>query len=180
MPIHPAPIITVGQGFRANAAPASLSPLVLPLSLSTAELKIPARLEAGGFFNYYLARELRLTNSVLYGAGRARHGLRWIVEVQRMSTELAPHHRLALAAGVTVVNRDYGQEFFGIPGAAGYRPGGGLKDVHASLRWTWELSPAWLLSSVASVSSLRGDYRRSPWTQRASGGTVSISLAYRF
>jgi MipA family protein len=163
---------------------------------------IGARAEGGLFFNYYLASRLRLTNSVLYGAGAERNGLRWTIDLQRGAIELAPHHTLSLTAGATVGNRAYNTGYFGLrtddvlaatpvismfdgkPPAAppvwAYAPSGGIKDIHAGARWNWALSPAWLLTTNVQVTQLRGGAKNSPLTERATGVSVSTALAYRF
>ncbi len=163
---------------------------------------IGARPEAGFFFNYYLTDRLRLTNSVLYGAAQDRRGLRWTADLQRGAIELGPHHTLSLAVGATLANRAYNTGYFGLrsddvlqvmpvvmaleskaPAAApvwAYAPGGGIKDVHASARWNWALSPSWLLTTNVQVTQLRGGAKNSLLTDRATGVTVSTALAYRF
>ncbi|GAB2858722.1 hypothetical protein GCM10027277_29000 [Pseudoduganella ginsengisoli] len=163
---------------------------------------IGARAEGGFFFNYYLADRLRITNSVLYGAGEARNGLRWTIDVQRGAIELAPHHTLSLTAGATLGNRAYNTGYFGLrsedvlsvmPVAAiydgkpvapapvwAYSASGGIKDLHVGARWNWALSPAWLLTTNVQVTQLRGDAKNSPLTDRANGMAVSTALAYRF
>ncbi|NVD96592.1 MipA/OmpV family protein [Massilia sp. BJB1822] len=147
--------------------------------------RIRTRLEGGAFFNYYLMRELRLAQSLSYGAGNEGRGLRWSVDLQRMAFEIAPHHTLSVTAGMTLVNGSYNREFFGLtprdtPLAPHYTPRGGLKDVHAHLRWTWTWSPSWMLTSVFSVQQLRGDARASPIVTQTTGASVATALAYRF
>ncbi|MES2258689.1 MAG: MipA/OmpV family protein [Pseudomonadota bacterium] len=149
--------------------------------------QVHARLEAGGFVNVYLTRQLRVTNSVLYGAGNARKGLRWMLDLQRVAAEVAPHHMVSLSAGVSVVNRSYNNAFFGadldvvaLDDNARYAPSGGVKDVHADLRWNWALAPSWLLTTNVHVSRLRGDAKASPIVERPTSLTVSSALAYRF
>jgi outer membrane protein len=148
---------------------------------------IGARLQAGVFFNYYLTPSLRLTNNVLAGSGRERHGASWTVGLQHVTRALSPHHSVSLAADLTVVNRSYNDSYFGVSlhdsmnsGNLPYAPGGGLRDVAASARWNWALSPGWMVSSALRVARLQGDARRSPLVERANNITVSTGLAYRF
>lgn len=148
---------------------------------------IGARLQGGAFFNYYLTPYLRLTNNVLAGSGRDRHGASWTVGLQHVSRSLAPHHRLSLAADLTVVNRSYNESYFGVSehdslnsGNGPYAPGGGVRDVALSARWNWALSPNWMVSSALRAARLQGDARRSPLVERANNVTVSTGLAYRF
>lgn len=146
---------------------------------------IKAHLLGGAFFNVGIGAGLRLTNSVLYGAGG--DGLAWELAVQRVAADFASHQRLSLALGATVVNSAWNQTFFGVSesdhlrsGNPRYVPGGGVKDVFASARWNWVLSPSWMLSSSVRVARLAGDARRSPLAERATQTTVSTGLAYRF
>jgi len=148
---------------------------------------IPTRIVAGGFVNYYLGEGVRLTNSLQYGAGRDRHGLRYAVDLQRVASEIVLHHSLAASVGLSVVNRAYNETYFGVHAGvsspfvlADYNPRGGLKDVHASLRWNWSFSPAWMLTSLVYVSHLQGDAAKSPLVQRSTNTTVTTALAYRF
>ena len=147
---------------------------------------IEARLLAGGFFNYYLAPRVRLTNSALYGAGNDHKGLSWVTDLQ-YSANAAPHHTLALSGGVTLVNQAYNQAFFGVTAQETlhgpnrfYTPSGGLKDVHAGVRWNWTFSPSWMLTSSLRVARLAGDAKDSPLVERPTNVTVSTALAYRF
>lgn len=148
---------------------------------------IHTRLMGGGFFNYYLSPQLRLTSSVLWGAGNNHHGGIAELGVQRLAADLAPHHSLALSAGLTVVNRDYNQAFFGVTpyqsvasGNAIYTPGGGVKDVHLSARWNWALTPGWMITSNVQAVRLLGSAKNSPLVERPTNVTVSTALAYRF
>ncbi|NHZ89434.1 MipA/OmpV family protein [Massilia sp. CCM 8733] len=148
---------------------------------------IGARLQGGVFFNYYLTPTLRVTNNLLAGSGRDRHGASWTVGLQHVTRSLAPHHSVSLAADLTMVNRSYNQSYFGVSlrdtmnsGNMPYAPGGGLRDVAVSARWNWALSPGWMISSGARAARLQGDARRSPLVERANNITVSTGLAYRF
>jgi outer membrane protein len=148
---------------------------------------IGARLQLGGFFNYYLSPQLRITNSLLYGSGNERHGATWRVGVQRIAAALAPYHSAALSAGVTVANREYNQAFFGVSpaesqrsGFGAYRAGGGLEDAYLGLRWNWALAPSWLVTSNLQATRLLGSARRSPLVEQPANLTVSTALAYRF
>ena len=148
---------------------------------------IPARLQAGVFVNYDVAPTLRLTNSLLYGAGKGRDGLVWNLAVQHTAPDITAHHRLTYTAGVTVVNNSYNTGFFGVTGlealASGhpaYAPGAGVQDVYLGARWNWALSPGWMLVSGARVTRLQGDARHSPLVQRPTSFSITSGLAYRF
>lgn len=149
--------------------------------------EIGARLQAGAFFNTYLAPQWRLTSSVLYGSGNARNGAVLDLGLQRLAAQLGQHHALSLSAGLSVVNRNYNQAFFGVTateamrsGYAPYRAAGGLEKVYLGARWNWALSPAWLLTSGVRATRLAGSAKDSPLVERPNNLTVSTAVAYRF
>ena len=148
---------------------------------------VGARLQAGGFVNYYLTPRLRLANSVLAGSGREHNGALWMIDLQHMAGSISDRHALSLAFGLTFANRHYNESYFGITrqeairsGNASYAPAGGLNDIHASLRWNWSLTPSWLLTSGVRAWRLQGDARNSSLAQRPTNFTVTTGLAYRF
>jgi outer membrane protein len=100
---------------------------------------------------------------------------------------VAPHHTVVLSAGLTVVNSNYNQAYFGVSPTEArnsinpiYRASGGVKDLHAGVRWNWAMSPAWLLTSGLGVSHLSGSAARSPLVERRTSLSASTVLAYRF
>jgi outer membrane protein len=148
---------------------------------------IDARLQYGAFLNYYLAPQWRVTGSLLWGAGNARDGGKLELGVQRVAVALAEHHRLSLAAAVTLANRSYNQAFFGVSeqeavrsANRAYQPAGGLADASIAARWNWALTPAWLLTSSVKAEYLLGSAKASPLTERPTNLTVSTAIAYRF
>ena len=148
---------------------------------------IKARLQAGVFANYYVTPKLRLTNSVLYGAGKWRDGLLWSVGVQHTAADLTAHHRLTWSAGATLANRSYNTSYSGVSAsesdASGHRPyaaGSGVRDIYLGAGWNWALSPSWMLASRVRVTRLQGDARHGPLVQRPTNVSVSTGLAYRF
>ncbi|RSZ57196.1 MipA/OmpV family protein [Massilia atriviolacea] len=148
---------------------------------------VSARLQAGGFVNVYLTPHVRLTNNVLAGAGKGSDGVIWNLGIQRVMTQFSPHHRIALAAGISVVNRSYNNSFFGVTpdeairsGNRAYAPGAGLNGASAGVRWHWSLTPSWLLINNVQASRVLGDARKSPLVERPNGFVLSTALAYRF
>jgi outer membrane protein len=148
---------------------------------------INGRLQAGVFANAYLSPTLRLTNSVLYGAGKWHDGLLWNVAVQHTAAEITARHRLSWSAGATLANNSYNTSYSGVSAAesvsSGHRPysaGGGLRDVYLGAGWNWALSPEWMLTSSARVTRLQGDARNSPLVQRPTNVLLCTGLAYRF
>jgi outer membrane protein len=149
--------------------------------------RIGARLQAGAFFNAYLQADLRLTNTVLAGAGEGRDGLAWRIGLQQLATGVASQHRVSLSGGATIVNRAWNTGFFGVTkaeaarsGNPAFAPAGGVKDVYANLRWNWALSPGAMLVTNLQATHLLGDAKKSPLTERPTNVTVSAALAYRF
>lgn len=148
---------------------------------------VRARLQGGLFINRHVAPTLRLTSSVLYGAGNERDGVIVSLGLQHVAAGLAPHHRLSLSAGVNLVNRRHNAAFFGVSedeaiasGHLPYAPRGGLRDVYVGAGWNWALSPGWMLVSAARLTHLRGDARHSPLALRSTNLAASTGLAYRF
>jgi outer membrane scaffolding protein for murein synthesis (MipA/OmpV family) len=149
--------------------------------------EIPARLQLGGFYNYYLSPQWRLTSSILAGAGREHDGARLELGVQRLAAVDGRRHRVSLSAGLGVVNHQYNAAYFGVtPEEAvrsrfpAYQPGGGLQDVHAGVRWNWAFTPSWMLTSSLQAKRLLGSASHSPLTERSTNLTVSTAVAYRF
>ena len=148
---------------------------------------IGARLQAGGFFNYYLTPKLRLTNSVLYGGGTGRDGLVWNLGLQQSAPDITAHQRLSFGAGLTLVNRNYNSSYYGVSAAESsssghpqYAASGGVQQLYLSAGWNWALSPSWILASGARVTRLHGDARHSPLVQRPTNVVLTTGLAYRF
>jgi outer membrane protein len=148
---------------------------------------IGTRVQGGAFLNLYLAPQWRLTGSLLYGSGRERDGLRFEAGVQRLAAAIGERHRLALAAGLTAVNRSDNQTYFGVTASealrsrfTAYAPGGGLQDLHVDARWNWSLAPAWMMTTDLRAKRLLGSASHSPLVERPSNLTVSTAIAYRF
>ncbi|HEX9172787.1 MAG TPA: MipA/OmpV family protein [Telluria sp.] len=148
---------------------------------------IHARLQYGAFLNYYLTPAWRATSSLLWGAGNARDGGKLELGVQRVAVAIGPHHRVSLAAGLTLANGNYQRAFFGVSEEEAmssmnpaYRPGGGLMDASLAARWNWALTPSWLLTSSIKATRLLGSANDSPLVERPTNLTVSTAFAYRF
>jgi outer membrane scaffolding protein for murein synthesis (MipA/OmpV family) len=149
--------------------------------------EIGARLQGGAFANYYLTPQWRLTSSVLYGAGNDHDGARLDLGVQRLAFELGSQHRVSVSAGVSIVNRNYNQTYFGVSREEAsrsrfsyYEAGGGLQEAHVGVRWNWALSPSWMLTSNLQARGLLGNAAKSPLVERSTNLTVSTAFAYRF
>jgi len=148
---------------------------------------VPSRLQAGGFLNFYLTPQWRLTNSMQYGSGRERKGMIWNIGLQHIAADLAANHRVSASIGVNMVNRSYNQSYFGVAdiefdrGAVpAFYPDGGMRDMYVGARWNWLLSPRWMLSSSARFARLQDDASKSPLVRRQNDVSISMGLAYRF
>jgi MipA family protein len=148
---------------------------------------IRTRLLYGGFFHFNFSDQIRLTNTLLYGAGNDADGLRWVSDLRYQIPSFAQHHHVSIAAGVSVVNQAYNQAFFGVTalesrrsGNRAYSASAGVKDIHADLHWNWALSSSWLLTSSINVTRLTGSAADSPLVERRSNASVSSAIAYRF
>lgn len=146
---------------------------------------VPTRLLGGGFVNLALSQNWRVSQTVLYGAGQDRRGLRATSDVQYRFS-FGPHH-LALGAGLLWGNASYNQTWFGVEPVEArrsallpYQADSGIKDVHGELRWNLALSPHSLLTSSAKLTRLRGSAAASPLVERKTGTTLTVALAYRF
>lgn len=148
---------------------------------------INPRVLLGGFYNTQLANNLRMTNTLLFGAGNQHQGLRWNTDLRYSFYDFKPHHHVTISAGASLVNQAYNQAYFGVTRAeflrslnSSYTASAGVKDIHAELHWNWALSPSWLLTSALNVSRLNGSAATSPLVEKAIGVTLSSALAYRF
>ena len=148
---------------------------------------INPRVLLGGFYNFKLANNLRLTNSVLFGAGNDQQGLRWNSDLRYSLNDFALHHQVTVVLGASLANQAYNQAYFGVTRAEflrslnrNYTASGGIKELHAELHWNWALSSSWLLTSALNVSRLNGGAAASPLVDNATGVTLSSALAYRF
>jgi len=183
-----------GRGLAADGVGVSLlGPVPDPLRMNVRQErlegmdKIDPRLQAGAFVNYYPSPQWRITGSVLAGGGIDHDGARLDLGVQRLAVALGAEHRVALSAGVGIVNRKLNATWFGVtPDEAArsrfdaYAPGGGLQDARVGVRWNWAWSPSWMLTSDLEVRRLLGSAAASPLVERPANVTVSTAIAYRF
>jgi outer membrane protein len=147
---------------------------------------VDAAAEGGVFFNHTLSPGLVLNSSVRIGAGDQHKGL--VVDLGvGYSTEIAPRWYLSTDAGLTLVNARYMRSFFGVSedqsvasGYATYRPGSGARDLRARLALTYAINPKTSLTAAVSASSLVGDAKASPLTQRRTSESGAVAIRYAF
>ena len=147
---------------------------------------IEGRPEVGVFYNRFWAPGFAFTSSLRYGAGTQRHGL--VVDLGTgWSTPLGPQTRLGLGLGLSWVNADYMQDFFGVTAAqsstSGYAvstPGAGWRNASASLVLTHRISRETSVFSALSFQQLMGEARDSVLTRRSSslGGVVGVAYSF--
>jgi outer membrane scaffolding protein for murein synthesis (MipA/OmpV family) len=97
--------------------------------------------------------------------------------------------KLVMFAGpsVTFADTDFMQNEFGVnalqsvrSGYPQYRAHAGLKAAGFGFSLTWFVSQHWLVNGDAAVSRLLGSAVQSPITERATTGTVSLTVGYQF
>ena len=91
-----------------------------------------------------------------------------------------------LGLGLSAADGRNMRSYFGVTPAGAiasglpeYRPGAGLRDVHAGLGWTRSLGPHWVVYATGGFSRLLGPAADSPLSQRPSGSHFGLGLAYR-
>lgn len=129
----------------------------------------------GAFFNYTPMRELSLhahTFAHANGSGRALLNLK-----ASTFTTLAPRHEMSAGVGANLFSGAAMQADFG---TARYRPSGGVRDMYADVRWHWQFSRKYTLTSMVQASRLMGDAADSPRTAERTGVASSVTLSYGF
>lgn len=98
----------------------------------------------------------------------------------------SPRGEWTASAGLAAANGRHLRSYFGVTpqgslaaGLPEYRPGAGLRDIHAGLGYTRALGPRWIVFASAGVSRLLGPAADSPLSQRPSSVNLGLGLAYR-
>ena len=106
-----------------------------------------------------------------------------------LALPLRPLDRLTVIPSVSTTWADgaYARAYFGVSasqaaasGLRAYRPGGGIKDVSASLTASYRLTERVSLGATGSVTRLTGDARKSPIVFDPTQTSAVLSVAYRF
>lgn len=186
---------TNGLGYNFSRSPSMQYGLRVTADLGRDESRSPAltglgdidvRPELGGFFNYFVSRDVFLTSSLRYGAGNDRKGL--VLDLGAgYSTALAPSWRLGVGVAASVVNQNYMQSYFGVDagqaatsGYAPYAPAAGLRDLRASAALTYRLNDKVGITGAVSLSGLQGDAKTSPVVRRTSTANGVLAVTYAF
>ncbi|MES2162227.1 MAG: MipA/OmpV family protein [Pseudomonadota bacterium] len=138
--------------------------------------------DVGGFYNYYLGDEARITSNLIYDT--SARGFRGQLGVQKTLPSPAPHHTVTLSAGVSLASDQVMREQYEVSAAAGgvrdYRPSAGVTAVNAGVNWNWAMSSKWLVNSSLTGTLLGSGPANAPFVGRRNFITWSSGLAYRF
>lgn len=186
---------TNGVGYNFSSAPTAQYGLRVTADLGRDESRSPAltglgdidaRPEVGGFFNYFVSRDVFLTSSLRYGSGNDRKGI--VLDLGAgYSTVLAPNWRLGVGVAASVVNQKYMQSYFGVDAAQAsssgyplYTPSAGMRDVRANASLTYRVNDKVGITGAVSLSSLQGDAKNSPVVRRNSTANGVLAASYAF
>jgi MipA family protein len=142
--------------------------------------------EGGAFFSYFLPQGLFLTSSVRYGAGDQHKGL--VVDLGAgYASAITSSWRLSAGVGITLVNADYMQSFFGVTNAqsaaSGYTRhtvGSGARDVRANGALSYLINPQTSVTAALTASSLLGDAKNSPLTRQRTSASGVVAITHAF
>ncbi len=147
---------------------------------------IEAKVEYGAFMNFALDRHWRLTSLLRYGSGDTGQGATANLGVN-YTLPIAPHWRLDGGASTTWANAQSMQSYFGVTasqsqqsGNAVYSPSAGLRDLSASLKLGYQITPQINVSGGLSATSLMGDARNSALVTRPDTVSANLSVGYAF
>jgi len=144
--------------------------------------RIRGSADVGGFYNYYLGDDARVTSNLIYDT--SARGLRGQVGLQKTLPSPAPHHTVTLSAGVSLASDRVMREQYEVSTASGgvrnYRPSAGVTTMNAGVNWNWALSSKWLINSSLSGTRLGSGPADAPFVDRRNFVTWSTGLAYRF
>jgi len=147
---------------------------------------IDAKAEGGAFLNVALAEDWQATTSLRYGSGNGGRGL--VADVGVLyGTALTPQWRLGASAGLSAVNADYMQTYFGVDasqalrsGYAAYTPRSGLRDARIGASLTYALDQRSALTAAADFNRVLGDAADSPLTRRRDAASAVLVYTYGF
>ncbi len=95
--------------------------------------------------------------------------------------------RVILSAGLTGAGDRYLQTWYGVTedqsarsGYPVYKPGKGLRDVHAGASWRIEVNPQWAGFAAIGATRLLGPTADSPLTRQTNSYSISAGIARRF
>lgn len=98
-------------------------------------------------------------------------------------------HTVQVGARTEWANQDAMQTWYGVTssqaarsraGLSTYSPSSGFKSAALFTTWSYRINPSWSTISTIGVSTLLGDARDSPLTERKTNVFGSVGVAYRF
>lgn len=147
---------------------------------------IALRAEAGAFVNYSPTRELSLKAALRYGAGNDNRGAVLSAAVGT-GYPVSAKTFLGASLGVSFINQNYAQSYFGVDtaqsarsGYAPYAPRGGLADVNLGVALAGQISPQWNYALGVNAARLLRDARNSPLTRSATQTVLFSGVTYKF
>lgn len=147
---------------------------------------IDAKVEYGAFVNFAPDRHWRVSSLLRYGSGHTGQGATANLAVG-YGMAIAPQWRLEGGASTTWANAQYMQSYFGVSasqslqsGNAVYSPSAGLRDLTASLRLGYQVTPQVSVSGGVTATSLLGDARHSTLVTGPDTVSANLSVGYAF
>jgi len=98
-------------------------------------------------------------------------------------------HRVNVGASTQWANGDAMQTWYGVTasqaarsreGLSTYSPSSGFKSTDLYVTWAYRINPSWSTLTTVGVSTLLGDARDSPLTERRSNMFGSVGVVYAF
>ncbi len=147
---------------------------------------IEAKVEYGAFVKYAPDRHWRLSSLLRLGSGDTGQGATANLGVNYI-LPIAPQWRLEGGASTTWANAQSMQSYFGVTATqsqqssnAVYSPSAGLRDLSASLKLGYQITPQIIVSVGLSATSLLGDARHSTLVTRPDTVSGTLSVGYAF
>lgn len=147
---------------------------------------IKPRLEAGGFFNYDLTRNLTVKTSLRYGSGRDSEGL-LLDTALNFGFPIIEGTFGVVGVSTTYANESYMRSYFGVnaaqslnSGYAAYSPAAGFRDAAMNLSVFSSFTKEWSAFAKLGFTRLEGDARSSPITLKPNYTTLMLGTSYKF
>ena len=131
------------------------------------------RLLVGGFAEYALLHNVRISALVLHGGARGGGG-NTLELAARTWMSLAPHHSGSLELGLNLADGRYMDSHFGDAASAG------IKDTFLVASWNWEMSRKFQLYTGVKASQLSGNASNGRFVATRGGVQLLTALSYRF
>lgn len=128
----------------------------------------------GAFMNYQLLHNLHVVTNGYRMAGSRGGTQASLLLATHFS--MAPHHSLALAAGLRLADQRFLQTHLG----TGPDASAGVKDSGIEGRWQWELTPKYTASATVEARRLHGDAATGALVSRRTSVGYSLMLVRGF